>query len=470
MNRIFGVGKKKEAPPAPTGPSLAETSEHLDSRVELLDKKIKQCDEELIKYKQQMATRSGAAGAKQRALAVLKRKKMYEAQRDQMMNTQFNVDQAAFTQEQIQTNINVVESIKVANHAMKSQMNELNIDHVEDVVDDMADLMMDQDEINDILGRSYNLPEGCDDASLEAEFSMLEEEVAMDKENELRTGPSAPTYLPTALPGGEQQPSAAAEGSASHSTAPVKLPTGFRRSEYPFYRLPWGRLTSPNKAKITAFFFHFAVDSFNMSGNIMEYNGGSVIAMKGEGCVGIACDRRYGVNQLQTVSANMQKVYPMTSRCLVGFQGLATDSQTLSQLLKFRLKLYKLKEDREMPCDVVSHLMATMLYEKRFGPYFCEPVIAGLKNDGEPFISSFDLIGTESTAPDFIVSGTATEQLMGVAESFWREGMGPDELAEVLGQSLLSGIDRDCLSGWGGVVYILTDKELITKTLKGRMD
>ncbi|KAF4695026.1 Charged multivesicular body protein 5 [Perkinsus olseni] len=223
MNRIFGVGKKKEAPPAPTGPSLAETSEHLDSRVELLDKKIKQCDEELIKYKQQMATRSGAAGAKQRALAVLKRKKMYEAQRDQMMNTQFNVDQAAFTQEQIQTNINVVESMKVANHAMKSQMNELNIDHVEDVVDDMADLMMDQDEINDILGRSYNLPEGCDDASLEAEFSMLEEEVAMDKENELRAGPSAPTYLPTALPGGEQQQSAAAEGSASHSTAPVAL-------------------------------------------------------------------------------------------------------------------------------------------------------------------------------------------------------------------------------------------------------
>eukprot|EP00453_Perkinsus_chesapeaki_P002684 CAMPEP_0185924500 /NCGR_PEP_ID=MMETSP0924C-20121207/12515_1 /TAXON_ID=321610 /ORGANISM="Perkinsus chesapeaki, Strain ATCC PRA-65" /LENGTH=53 /DNA_ID=CAMNT_0028659649 /DNA_START=3 /DNA_END=161 /DNA_ORIENTATION=+ len=53
-----------------------------------------------------MATRSGAAGAKQRALAVLKRKKMYEAQRDQLMNTQFNVDQAAFTQEQMQTNIN----------------------------------------------------------------------------------------------------------------------------------------------------------------------------------------------------------------------------------------------------------------------------------------------------------------------------------------------------------------------------
>mmetsp|Transcript_19730 Transcript_19730/g.16479 ORF Transcript_19730/g.16479 Transcript_19730/m.16479 type:complete len:176 (+) Transcript_19730:126-653(+) len=168
-----------------------------------------------------MATRSGAAGAKQRALAVLKRKKMYEAQRDQLMNTQFNVDQAAFTQEQMQTNINVVESMKVANHAMKAQMNQFNIDHVEDVVDDMADLMMDQDEINDILGRNYNLPEGCDDVSLEAEFSMLEEEVAMDKQNELLAGPSAPTYLPTTLPGSEQQ-AAPAQSSAAHS-APVAL-------------------------------------------------------------------------------------------------------------------------------------------------------------------------------------------------------------------------------------------------------
>ncbi|EER11091.1 proteasome subunit beta type 3, putative [Perkinsus marinus ATCC 50983] len=444
MNRIFGVGKKKvEAPPAPTGPSLAETSEHLDSRVTLLDKKIKQCDEDLIKYKQQMATRSGAVGAKQRALAVLKRKKMYEAQRDQMMNTQFNVDQAAFTQEQIQTNINVVESMKVANSAMKSQMNDFNIDHVEDVVDDMADIMMDQEEINDILGRSYNLPEGCDDAALEAEFTMLEEEVAMDKENELR---------------------AVVQTRASTTTLVAGLSGTISSDVLANY------IAGTRQASVCSNSALLNTSNKHSSGNIMEYNGGSVIAMKGEGCVGIACDRRYGVNQLQTVSANMQKVYPMTSRCLVGFQGLATDSQTLSQLLKFRLKLYKLKEDREMPCDVVSHLMATMLYEKRFGPYFCEPVIAGLKNDGEPFISSFDLIGTESTAPDFIVSGTATEQLMGVAESFWREGMGPEELAEVLGQSLLSGIDRDCLSGWGGVVYILTDKELITKTLKGRMD
>ena len=38
-------------------------------------------------------------------------------------------------------------------------------------------------------------------------------------------------------------------------------------------------------------------------GGIFEYNGGSVVAMKGKNCVGIACDRRFG-QERTTVSCN----------------------------------------------------------------------------------------------------------------------------------------------------------------------
>ena len=196
-----------------------------------------------------------------------------------------------------------------------------------------------------------------------------------------------------------------------------------------------------------------------------------MVAMVGHECVAIAADRRFGVNQLQTVSCNFEKVFPYTPQCLVGFQGLATDVQTLSQQLRMKTKLYKLKEERDMPTPVISHLIASMLYEKRFGPWFCEPIVAGLESDGKtPFISGFDLIGTESTAPDFVASGTAAEQVFGVCESFWRPGLLPDELFEVISQCLTAGIDRDCLSGWGAVVHILTKDGIQTKHLKTRMD
>ena len=37
-------------------------------------------------------------------------------------------------------------------------------------------------------------------------------------------------------------------------------------------------------------------------------------------------------------------------------------------------------------------------------------------------------------------------------------------------QCLLSGVDRDCLAGWGCTVHVLTPEGLNTKHLKGRMD
>lgn len=41
--------------------------------------------------------------------------------------------------------------------------------------------------------------------------------------------------------------------------------------------------------------------------SIMEYNGGSVVAMVGKDCVAIACDLRLG-NQALTISCDHEKV------------------------------------------------------------------------------------------------------------------------------------------------------------------
>ena len=47
---------------------------------------------------------------------------------------------------------------------------------------------------------------------------------------------------------------------------------------------------------------------------------------------------------------------------------------------------------------------------------------------------------------------------------------GPEDLFETVSQALLSGQDRDCLAGWGAVVYVITKDKVIARTLKGRMD
>ena len=44
------------------------------------------------------------------------------------------------------------------------------------------------------------------------------------------------------------------------------------------------------------------------------------------------------------------------------------------------------------------------------------------------------------------------------------------ELFETLSQCLLSGAERDALSGWGAVVHVITKDQVVTRTLKTRMD
>ena len=85
-----------------------------------------------------------------------------------------------------------------------------------------------------------------------------------------------------------------------------------------------------------------------MAGNIMEYNGGAVVAMTGKNCVGIATcvswtltalretqaacsfrrDTRLGV-QLQTVSCDFNKVFQIHDKLFVGLTGLGSDVQTM---------------------------------------------------------------------------------------------------------------------------------------------
>jgi charged multivesicular body protein 5 len=94
MHRLFGK-KKEVAPP----PSLGDASSGINTRISTLDEKIRGLDNELRVYKAQLAKAKGPAktGLQKRAMDVLKRKRMYEQQRDQLAGQVFNLDQVCMT-------------------------------------------------------------------------------------------------------------------------------------------------------------------------------------------------------------------------------------------------------------------------------------------------------------------------------------------------------------------------------------
>ncbi|XP_028832869.1 charged multivesicular body protein 5 [Denticeps clupeoides] len=198
MNRIFGRGKNN----APA-PNLAECIGNVDARSESIDKKISRLDAELVKYKDQMKKmRDGPSKnmVKQKALRVLKQKRMYEGQRDQLAQQSFNMEQANYTIQSLRDTKTTVEAMKIGAKEMKKAYKQVKIDQIEDLQDQLEDMMEDANEVQESLSRSYGMPE-IDEDDLEAELDALGDELLLDDDSsyldEASSAPSIPEGMPS---------------------------------------------------------------------------------------------------------------------------------------------------------------------------------------------------------------------------------------------------------------------------------
>ncbi|WVW79294.1 hypothetical protein I302_101261 [Kwoniella bestiolae CBS 10118] len=193
MNRIFGSNKAKPKP------SLNDAIQSTDTRMGSIEVKVKKLDAELGVFKGQMAKMRegpGKAAVQQRALRVLKQKRMYENQLLQLQQQSYNMEQAAMTTENLKNTMATVDAMKVANKEMKKQYKGIDIDKIESIHYDMEDLIEQANDIQESLGRSYGVPDEVDEADLQAELDALGLEDEPIGENE------TPSYLQdsTALP------------------------------------------------------------------------------------------------------------------------------------------------------------------------------------------------------------------------------------------------------------------------------
>ena len=226
MKRLFGA--KRAVAPART---LEETAQSLDARAKTIDGKIAALDRELVKHREAIKrTRPGAAqeAAKRRALVVLKQKKMYEQQRDQLGGQLMNVEQVAFASENAKDTVETVRAMQSASKELKTtfKAKEFDLEKIDALNDDMADLLDLGEEIQETLGRSYNVPDGLDEDDLLDELDALELDM-LEEEVELTDGvpsylqdealPEAPEEEPVVLP----EAGAVAAETAGQETAPA---------------------------------------------------------------------------------------------------------------------------------------------------------------------------------------------------------------------------------------------------------
>ncbi|XP_014244345.1 charged multivesicular body protein 5 [Cimex lectularius] len=179
MNRLFGK-KKPAAPP----PNMNDIITGVDTKADSIEGKIAKLDAELRKYKDQMVKmREGPAknAVKQKAMRVLKQRKMYEQQAGNLRQQAFNMEQANFAVQSLKDTQATVVAMKDGVKSMQKEFKKINIDQIEDIQDEMNELLEMNEDVQEALGRSYGMPE-IDDDELAAELDALGDEIAQDED------------------------------------------------------------------------------------------------------------------------------------------------------------------------------------------------------------------------------------------------------------------------------------------------
>ena len=127
-----------------------------------------------------MRSPAGQRSERAKAAQALQRRKHYEAQRTQLQQQSFNMEQADMMTSNLKNVATTVDAIKTSNKTLRQQYGKIDIDKIERMQDEMADLLEVGNEIQESLGRAYDVPEEVDDAELDAELEALNDEVQMD--------------------------------------------------------------------------------------------------------------------------------------------------------------------------------------------------------------------------------------------------------------------------------------------------
>merc|ERR1711973_966649 len=110
-------------------------------------------------------------------------------------------EQVNYSTQMLKDTKTTVNAMKVGVKEMKKEFKNVNIDQIEDLQDDLADMLEEANEVQEALGRSYGMPE-IDEDDLEAELDALGDDFALDDDtsylDDAMKAPDAPEKEPGA--------------------------------------------------------------------------------------------------------------------------------------------------------------------------------------------------------------------------------------------------------------------------------
>ncbi|KAJ4426671.1 proteasome subunit beta type-1 [Periplaneta americana] len=226
-----------------------------------------------------------------------------------------------------------------------------------------------------------------------------------------------------------------------------------------------------------------ASDYYNFSGpktarfNPYSENGGSVVAIAGDDFALLASDTRLSAD-FSIYTREQSKLFRLSDTTVLGCTGCWCDTLTLTRILEARMQMYLHEHNKPMSTPAVAQMLATMLYYKRFFPYYVSNVLAGLDEEGKGCVYSYDPIG-HCELSTYKARGSAGALLQPLLdnqigfqnmENVTPEPIKMDRAMAILKDVFISAAERDIHTGDSILINIITKDGIKVEKFNLRRD
>ncbi|MFP3949778.1 MAG: archaeal proteasome endopeptidase complex subunit beta [Candidatus Micrarchaeia archaeon] len=154
-------------------------------------------------------------------------------------------------------------------------------------------------------------------------------------------------------------------------------------------------------------------------------------------------------------SKDVQKIEKINDRIAMTLAGGVGDAQSLVRWMRAEIKLYELKNQREMSVEAAATLLANILSQYKFYPFFVQILIGGVDKTARVF--SVDMLGG-ATEEKYTATGSGSPIAMGLIEELYKPELETEEAIRVAVKAVNTAMKRDSASGEGVTVMLITDK------------
>jgi len=207
-------------------------------------------------------------------------------------------------------------------------------------------------------------------------------------------------------------------------------------------------------------------------------NGGSVVAIAGEDFVVIASDTRLSGHGYAILSRDQPKLFKLSDKTVLGSTGCQCDILTFCKVAEMRLKTYRHTHNKAMSTPAAAQMMATMLYHKRFFPYYISNILGGLDENGKGCVYSYDPVGHSEKAT-YRAGGSAVSLLQPLLdnqvglmnmENIDKKPISMENAINIIHDVFISAAEREIHTGDGIHLNIITKDGIQEQRLPLRRD